>query len=93
MLTSKNPALPGSKLNGSGVFCLKIQIPGTKFQINLKFKNPMTKTLNDKTLFVFWNFCHWNLFDICKFEVWDFKNSMKLQYSKTPPGITKAGFS
>jgi len=68
----------------------KHQIPDTmpKAGKNHKFQYPMTKTLNDKTLFGFWNFGYWNLFDI-----WDFKNSMKLQHSKSLPGITKAGLS
>jgi len=46
-------------------FCvLKIQIPSTKLQTNLKFKFSMTKTFHDETLFNFSNFGHWNLFDI-----------------------------
>jgi len=47
-----------------GFLCLKIQITSTKLQINLKFQYSMTKTFNDKTLFGFSNFGHWNLFDI-----------------------------
>jgi len=47
-----------------GFLCLKVQIPSTKLQINLKFQYSMTKTFQDKTLFGFSNFGHWNLFDI-----------------------------
>jgi len=47
-----------------GVLCLKIQIPSTKLQINLKFQYSMTKTFQDKTLFGLSNFGHWDLFDI-----------------------------
>jgi len=45
----------------------------------------MTKTFQDNTLFGFSSFGHWNFFDI-----WNFNNSMKLQQSESPPGITKA---
>jgi len=36
----------------------------TKLQTNLKFQYSMTKTFQNKTLFGFSNFGHWNLFDI-----------------------------
>jgi len=42
----------------------KIQFSSTKLQINLKFQYPMTKTFQDKALFGFSNFVHWDLFDI-----------------------------
>jgi hypothetical protein len=45
-------------------FVSKIQIPSTKLQTNLKFQYSMTKTFQDKALFGFSNFGHWNLFDI-----------------------------
>jgi len=46
---------------------------------NLKFQHSMTKTFQDKTLFGFSNFGHWNLsFDVAQdgepvepFDVWD----------------------
>jgi len=47
-----------------GVLFLKIQIPSTKIQINLKLQYSMTKTFQDKTLFGFPNFGYWNFFDI-----------------------------
>ena len=40
------------------VYCLKLQIPSTKLQKNLKFQHPMTKTFKDKVLFGFSNFGH-----------------------------------
>ena len=53
------------------VLRLKLQIPSTKLQINLKFQTSMTKTFQDKTSFGFSNFGHWKLFDICNliFEI------------------------
>jgi len=62
-----------------GFLCLKIQIPSTKLQTNLKFQYPITKTFQDKTLFGFSNFGHWNLsFDFAQdgervepFDIWD----------------------
>jgi len=47
-----------------GFLCLKLQIPSTKLQTNLKFQYSMTKTFQDKRLFGFSNFGHWNLLDI-----------------------------
>jgi len=47
-----------------GFLCLKIQIPGTKLQKNLKFQYSMTKTFQGETFFGFSHFGHLNLFDI-----------------------------
>jgi hypothetical protein len=49
--------LPESEIDGSAlaVLCLKIQIPSTKLQINLKFQYSITKTFQDKALFGFSN--------------------------------------
>jgi hypothetical protein len=68
-----------------GGLSLKIQIPSTKLQINLKLQYSMTKTFQGKTLFGYSNFGHWDLFDI-----WNFNNAMKFQQNKSPLGLTKA---
>jgi len=46
------------------ILCLKIQIPSTKSQLNLKFQYSITKTFQHEMLFGFSNFGHWYLFDI-----------------------------
>ncbi|MDP2645742.1 MAG: hypothetical protein Q8P24_12450, partial [Desulfobacterales bacterium] len=48
-----------------GVLGLKLQIPSTKLQTNLKFQYSMTQTFQDGTSFGFWNLGHWKLFGIC----------------------------
>jgi len=49
----------------------------------LLWRSRLTKTFQEETLFGFWNFGHWDLFDI-----WNFNKSMNLQQSKSPLGIT-----
>jgi len=46
------------------ILFLKPQIPSTTLQINLKFQYSISKNFQDKKLFGFSNFGHWNLFDI-----------------------------
>jgi hypothetical protein len=74
-----------------GVLCLKIQIPSTKLQINLKFQYSMTKTFQGKTLFGYLNFGHWDLFDFWSliFGI----STRQRNYSKANPlwGDVKAG--